>query len=56
MRYVLPRMLIAATWQNGLALEQVRDAILDRVEVQAPPGSKTRPIVSTDARYSMRPR
>ncbi len=46
----------AATWRNGLSLEQVRDAILDRVEVHPPPGSKTPPIVSTDAQYVVRPR
>jgi hypothetical protein len=30
----------ASTWRNGLTLEQVKDAILDRVEVQTVPGSK----------------
>jgi hypothetical protein len=46
----------AATWRNGLSLEQVRDAILDRVEVEPAPGSKSPSIVSTDAEYTVRPK
>ena len=46
----------AATWQNGLSLEQVRDAILDRVEVRAAPGSKAPRILSKDAEYSATPK
>jgi hypothetical protein len=47
---------LAASWRNGLSLEQVKDAILDRVEVHPAPGSKSRRIVSTDAEYVVRPR
>ncbi len=30
----------ASTWTTGLSLDQIRDAVLDRVEVQPVPGSK----------------
>jgi hypothetical protein len=46
----------AATWRNGLSLEQVKDAILDRVEVHPAPGSKSQRIVSTDAEYVVWPK
>jgi len=46
----------AATWRNGLSLEQVKDAILDRVEVHPVPGSKSQRIISTDAEYVVRPK
>jgi hypothetical protein len=46
----------AATWRNGLSLEQVKDAILDRVEVHPAPGSKSQRIISTDAEYVVRPK
>jgi hypothetical protein len=46
----------AASWRNGLSLEQVKDAILDRAEVHPAPGSKSQPIVSTDAAYVVRPK
>jgi hypothetical protein len=46
----------APGWRNGLSLDQVRDAVLDRVEVQPAPGSKSQGIVSTDAKYIMRPK
>jgi hypothetical protein len=38
----------SATWRNGLLLEQVKDAILDHVEVIPAPGSKFQPIVLRD--------
>jgi hypothetical protein len=47
---------LAASWRNGLSLEQVKDAILDRVEVHPAPGSKSPRIVSTDAEYVVRPK
>jgi hypothetical protein len=31
----------SSTWRNGLTLEQVKDAIFDRVEVQTVVGSKS---------------
>ena len=34
----------SATWRNGLSLDQVKDAILDHVEVHPAPGSKSQPI------------
>jgi hypothetical protein len=46
----------AASWRNGLSLDQVKDAILDRVEVHSAPGSKSQPIVSTAADYTVRPK
>jgi hypothetical protein len=46
----------ASSWQNGLSLEQVKDAILDRVEVRAAPGSKSPRIVSREAEYSAWPK
>jgi hypothetical protein len=46
----------AGTWQNGLSLEQVKDTILDRVEVHPAPGSKSQRIVSKEAEYSAWPR
>lgn len=38
----------AATWRNGLSLDQVQDAILDHVEVHPAPNSKFEPISLTD--------
>jgi hypothetical protein len=38
----------AATWSNGLSLDQVKDAVLDRVEVHPAPGSKSQPVLLTD--------
>ena len=38
----------SSTWRSGLSLEQVKDAILDHVEVDAAPGSKSRRIVLED--------
>ena len=46
----------ASTWTTGLSLDQVKDAILDRVEVHSAPGSKSQPIVSTAADYTVRPK
>jgi hypothetical protein len=46
----------APSWRNGLSLDQVRDAVLDRVEVHPAPGSKSPGIVSTDAKYAVRPK
>lgn len=46
----------AATWRSGLALEEVKDGILDRVEVHPAPGSKSPSIVSKDAEYVLRPK
>jgi hypothetical protein len=46
----------AASWRNGLTLDQVKDAILDRVEVHPAPGSKSPRIVSKDAEYSVWPK
>jgi hypothetical protein len=46
----------AASWRNGLSLDQVKDAILDRVEVRAAPGSKSQRILSKDAEYSVWPK
>jgi hypothetical protein len=40
----------ASTWQTGLLLDQVEDAILDRVEVQPAPGSKADRIISKDTK------
>jgi hypothetical protein len=34
----------SSTWRNALSLEQVKDAILDHVEVDAAPGSKARAV------------
>ena len=36
------------TWRNGLSLDQVKDAILERVEVHPAPGSKSQRILLTD--------
>jgi hypothetical protein len=38
----------AGTWRTGLALEQVKDAILDRVEIHPAPGSKSERVVVKD--------
>ena len=38
----------SSTWRNGLVLEQVKDAILDHVEVQPAPGSKSQPTLLKD--------
>ncbi len=46
----------ARSWVNGLSLEQVRDAVLDRVEVHPAPGSRSQRIVSTDASYAVWPK
>lgn len=46
----------ADTWRSGLSLESVKDAILDRVEVHPPPGSKSKAIVTTDAEYAVWPK
>jgi hypothetical protein len=46
----------AVSWLNGLSLEQVKDTILDRVEVHLAPGSKPQRIVSRDAEYSVWPK
>jgi hypothetical protein len=46
----------ASTWRNGLSLDQVKDAILDRVEVHPAPGSKSPRIVSTDAEFTVWPK
>jgi hypothetical protein len=46
----------AGTWQSGLSLEQVKDTMLDRVEVHPAPGSKSQRIVSKEAEYSAWPR
>jgi hypothetical protein len=35
----------SSTWRNGLSLEQVKDAILDHVEVRPAPGSKSQRIL-----------
>ena len=37
----------ASTWTNGLSLDQVKDAILDHVEVHPAPGSKSQAISMT---------
>jgi hypothetical protein len=37
-----------STWRNGLSLEQVKDAILDHVEVKPAPGSKSQRILLKD--------
>ena len=39
----------SSTWRNGLSLEQVKDAILDHVEVKPAPGSKSQRILLRDA-------
>jgi len=36
------------TWRNGLSLDHVKDAILERVEVHPAPGSKSQRILLTD--------
>jgi hypothetical protein len=46
----------SSTWRNGLTLDQIKDAILDQVEVHRAPGSQSPRIVSTDAQYEMWPR
>ncbi len=38
----------ASTWTTGLSLEQVKDAILDHVEVHPAPGSQSKPISLID--------
>ncbi len=38
----------APSWRNGLVLDQIKDAVLDRVEVHAAPGSKADRIVLKD--------
>ncbi len=38
----------SSTWRNGLSLEQLKDAILDHVEVQPAPGSKSQRILLRD--------
>jgi len=38
----------SATWRNGLSLDQVKDAILEGLEVHAAPGSKVEPIALKD--------
>ena len=43
----------AESWRSGLALDQVRDAILDGVEVHPAPGSHAPPMVFTDAQYQI---
>jgi hypothetical protein len=38
----------SSTWRHGLSLARVKNAIPDRVEVDATPGSKFRRIISED--------
>jgi hypothetical protein len=40
----------SSTWSNGLTLEHVTDAILDRVEVRPTPGSKSQNILLRDVK------
>jgi len=38
----------SSTWRNGLSLDQVKDAILDHVEVRPAPGSTAQSVLLND--------